>query len=159
MAASCPWFVAESTRPRVLWRLVAAWASTSEPVRRLVPTRLITPACSLVTCTRRSATWPKSRIERRSSLTAVESNAVCTRFATVAMSVAMRLACAVSWPMSGSVAPGQRVPPAARASARSRRTLGSSGSSSSEYSDAAHSPNSEADAAITAGRGGIDTPE
>ena len=90
----------------------------------------------------------------------MESNAVCTRVATVAMSVAMRLACAVSWPMSGSVAPGQRVPPppAARASAMSRRTLGSSGSSSSAYSDAAHSPNSDADAAITAGRGGIDTP-
>src|SRR5437867_11389411 len=56
----------------------------------------------------RFATCPKSLIELRSSSTASESKALWIRLETVAMSVAMRLAWAVSWPMSGSVAPGHR---------------------------------------------------
>src|SRR5207249_8961467 len=91
MVASWPWLVAESTRPSVACTCVAALATACEPSRRLVPTEPITSACSLVTCTSRSAMRPKSLIERRSSFTASESNAVWIRFDTVAMSVAMRL--------------------------------------------------------------------
>ena len=151
MVASWPWLVAESTRPSVACTCVAALATACEPSRRLVPTEPITSACSLVTCTSRSAMRPKSLIERRSSFTASESNAVWIRFDTVAMSVAMRLACAVSWPMSGSVAPGHLPLPPACASAIACLMFGSFGSWSSETSEAAHSPNRDADAAITAG--------
>src|SRR2546428_14194496 len=102
----------------------------------------------------RFATCPKSLIEERSSSTASESNALWIRLETVAMSVAMRLAWAVSWPMSGRVAPGHLLPPAATASAIACRTLGSLGSWSSGTRLAAHSPNSDAEAAITAELGG-----
>src|SRR2546423_4610046 len=74
MVASWPWLVAESTRPSVACTCVAALATACEPSRRLVPTEPITSACSLVTCTSRSAMRPKSLIERRSSFTASESN-------------------------------------------------------------------------------------
>src|SRR6266568_2982276 len=137
MVASWPLLVAESTRPSVACTCVAALATACEPSRRLVPTEPITSACSLVTCTSRSAMRPKSLIERRSSFTASESNAVWMRFDTVAMSVAMRLACAVSWPMSGSVAPGHLPLPPACASAIACLMFGSFGSWSSETSDAA----------------------
>ena len=76
------------------------------------------------------------------------------RLDTVAMSVAMRLACAVSWPISGSVAPGHFPPPAACASAIACLMFGSFGSWSSGTSEAAHSPNSDAEAAMTAGLDG-----
>src|SRR5437016_9423528 len=66
MVASWPWLVAESTRPSVPCRLVAALASTSDPWRRFDPTEPMTSACSFVTRARRSAIWPKSLIERRS---------------------------------------------------------------------------------------------
>jgi hypothetical protein len=117
----------------------------------------ITSACSAVTLASRSAMSAKSRIERRRSDAACESNAVRKRLATAAMSPAMRPACAVSWPTSGRVAPGHRPPPAADASVSCWRTLGSSGGWSCEISVAAHSPNSDADAATTAGRGGSAT--
>ena len=81
------------------------------------------------------------------------------RAETVPMSVAIRLAWAVSSPMSGSVAPGHFPPPAACASTRACRTLGSLGRGSLEISVAAHSPNSDAEAAITAGFWGRVTPE
>ena len=81
------------------------------------------------------------------------------RVETVAMSVAMRLACAVNWPISGSVAPGHFPAPDVSASTRAWRTLGSLGSGSLEMSVAAHSPNREAEAAITAGFSGRVTPE
>src|SRR5437773_1908533 len=84
MVASWPWLVAESTRPSVACTCVAALATACEPSRRLVPTEPITSACSLVTCTSRSAMRPKSLIERRSSFTASESNAGWIRFDTVA---------------------------------------------------------------------------
>ena len=158
IVASWPWFVAESTRPSVAWRLVAALARTSDPCCRFWPTEPSTFACSFVTRAMRFATCPKSLIELRSSSTASESNALWIRLETVAMSVAMRLAWAVSWPMSGRVAPGHLLPPAATASAIACRTLGSLGSWSSGTRLAAHSPNSDADAAITAGLGGAWTP-
>ncbi len=60
--------------------------------------------------------------------------------------------------MSGSVAPGHFPPPTACASAMACRMLGSLGSCSSGTSDAAHSPNSDAEAAITAGLAGGCTP-
>src|SRR5256885_2393443 len=154
MVASWPWWVAESTRPSVPCRLVAALASTSDPWRRFDPTDPITSACSFVTFASRSAIWPKSLIEHRSSFTASESNAVWMRLETVAMSVAMRLALAVSWPLARSVAPGHLPPPPARAATSARRTLGSLGGGSREISVAAHSPNSDAEAATTAGAAG-----
>src|SRR2546429_6618950 len=73
------------------------------------------------------------------------------RFDTVAMSVARGLGCAVGWPVSGSVAPGHLPLPPACASAIACLMFGSFGSWSSETSEAAHSPNRDADAAITAG--------
>src|ERR1051325_11561681 len=154
IVASWPWFVAESTRPRVVCKLVAVLASTSEPWRRFEPTDPITSACSFVTLTSLSATWPKSLIDRRSSTTASESKAVWIRFDTVAMSVAMRLAWGAGCPVSGRVAPGHLPLPAACASAIACRMFGSLGSCSSGTSDAAHSPNTDAEAAITAGGGG-----
>src|SRR2546430_6647835 len=101
IVASWPWFVAESTRPRVVWKLVAALASTSEPCRRFDPTEPKTSACSLATRTSLSATWPKSLIERRSSLTASESKALWMRLQTVAMSVAILLAHVAELPTAG----------------------------------------------------------
>src|SRR2546430_2281677 len=73
MVASWPWLVAESTRPSVACTCVAALATACEPSRRLVPTEPITSACSLVTCTSRSAMRPTSLIERRSSFTASDA--------------------------------------------------------------------------------------
>ena len=56
MVASWPWLVAESTRPSVVWKLVAALASTSEPCRKFDPTEPRTSAWSFVTRTSLSAT-------------------------------------------------------------------------------------------------------
>ena len=92
-------------------------------------------------------------------MTACESKALCTRAATVPISVAIRLACAVSWPMSGRVAPGHFPPPTAAASSNAWRMLGSTGGGSLEINVAAHSPNNDAEAAMTAGFAGGVTPE
>src|SRR3989442_370735 len=106
IVASWPWFVAESTRPSVAWRLVAALARTSDPCCRFWPTEPSTFACSFVTRAMRFATCPKSLIELRSSSTASESNALWIRLETVAMSLAMRLAWDHSRTSDGEAAHG-----------------------------------------------------
>ncbi len=70
------------------------------------------------------------------------------------MSPAMRPACAVNWPMSGSVAPGHRSGPAAAASATCRRTSGSSVRFSRATTSTPQSPNSVVDEMIATGAGG-----
>ncbi len=71
---------------------------------------------------------------------------------------AMRLACAVNSPMSGSVAPGHAPSRLALSEAISAsRKSGSVGNGSNETTSAAHSPNKLADAATTAGFRGSST--
>ena len=108
---------------------------------------------SLSWATTREKSWMLWRI----SSTVLESNACPTRLVREAMSLAIRPACAVSWPMSGSVAPGQ-TGPGLVASASISRMLGSSCGSSREFTVSAHSPKSDALAAMAAGFLGSATP-
>ena len=85
---------------------------------------------------------------------ACESTASWTRAVTAAMSPAMREACAVSWPMSGSVAPGHEVPAPVRASARAFCTSGSAGARAESITAICHSPKREADTAMATARSG-----
>ncbi len=158
IVSSSPCCVAESTRARDACSRWAASASTSEPSRRFAPTSPMICVCCWVNWLMFSAMPVKSRMASCSSNTACESSTDWMREEIVVMSDAIRLAWAVSWPMSGRVAPGQTPSPAASASSSCRRTLGSSGGSSSPTTAACHSPNNDREAAITAGRGGTAAP-
>ncbi len=157
MESSSPSAVAESSRVRARSRAIAALVTTSELLRMFALTSLKTVACRSVNRVRVSAICPKSRIDRCMSCTVWESKAAWIREETVAISVAIRAACAVSCPMSGRVAPGHASSPWRRASSSSRRTMGSSGGLSMLMISACHSPKSDADAAITPGLGGSRT--
>ncbi len=89
-----------------------------------------------------------------SSFTALLSSTPSSRLVTLATSPAMRLACWVSSPMSGSVAPGHASPPGARACSSAALSSGSSCCSARPRMLARHSPKRLDEAATTAGSGG-----
>ena len=126
-------------------------------VATLALTRSMREVCASANVTSRREITARSFTLAWRFLSAVLSNAWPIRWVMSPTSPAMRLACAVSCPMSGRVAPGHASPPSMSDSTSAFRTIGSVGSGSNETMFALHSPKRLADAEMTAGLPGSST--